>query len=71
MPSSVDQSDRLGSEPTPCGYVTNRGIARYATDGLVDLLDVDDTDLRSVLQRDPNLTELLPPRSPKPFRSPR
>ena len=39
-------------------YVTNRGIARYATDGLVDLLDVDDTDLRSVLQRDPNLTEL-------------
>jgi 2-keto-4-pentenoate hydratase/2-oxohepta-3-ene-1,7-dioic acid hydratase in catechol pathway len=39
-------------------YVTNQGIARSATDGLLDLLDVDDTDLGSVLQRDPNLTQL-------------
>ena len=39
-------------------YVTDRGIARSATDGLVDLLDVDDTDLVTVVQRDPNLTGL-------------
>lgn len=39
-------------------YVTNQGIARSGTNGLVDLLDVDDTDLGSVLQRDPSLAEL-------------
>lgn len=39
-------------------YVTNQGIARSGANGLVDLLDVDDTDLGSVLQRDPSLAEL-------------
>lgn len=39
-------------------YVTDRGIARGATGGNVDLLDVTDTDLSTVLARDPRLDEL-------------
>lgn len=39
-------------------YVTDRGIARGAADGQVDLLDVADADLSSVLARDPELAEL-------------
>jgi hypothetical protein len=39
-------------------YVTDRGIARGAADGQVDLVDVADADLSSVLARDPELVEL-------------
>lgn len=39
-------------------YVTDRGVARDAGAGMVELLDIEDADLGSVLARDPHLAQL-------------